>query len=418
MKKPTLRFRRTAYGTEHRSLLRRLGYVRGVRQAPEQDGSPNTDRTKLEQRRVTERRRCLVLGALLALAPLGGCGGSLIGPWPTKVLARHLSLDPDGAMPLAHSPYVLGFRPRPCIDPCPAVLERLDVDTDRVRSGTEFSPDSDLVAFRHELAVVSAREVSADGNVSGGWRVTTVSPLSLRSSISKSLPVKSRLVGWEATAGSSGTDIWVSSGRQIVLVDPRTARILIRVPVPFDVTQLATAPDGSRVYVAGIPARKEEPVFLNEYDASNGHRLATLSERLPEGNLAILAPTDDGVWLVPGNAPPQLLRRQGLLRVHLRPGTLPPPGFGPYQDSVTDLGAFVLIKSESGESCVSPTNGRLRAKATWSLGGMAPSWSPLEINRGRVLVLSVHYPHVVGRPVPSNVGILSSVRVPAACFGS
>lgn len=391
-------------------------------------GDLNThDRSRLERPRVSwrDRRResglrhlwraVVLLVALTALS--SGCGAQLTGPWQTTVLARHLLFGPDGAVPLPHSPYVLGFEPESCVDPCPSRIERLDLDNYRVRSGPEFSAYTDLVLLGQRAAVVSARQVAADGNVSGGWLVTTLSLARLTSGVPRPLPIRSPSAGWEAAAGSSNATIWVSPGRQIDLVEATTGRVLASVPVPFEVASLATDPDGNRLYVLGTPARKA-PLFLDEYDARNGHLLATFSERVPAGNAPTLTPTNEGVWLVPGNAPPQLFRREGLGRVHLRAGTLPPSGFGAYQDSVTDLGAFVLIKSESGESCVSAQSGRLRAKASWSLGGEAPNWSALEIRRGRLLVLSLRYPHVVGGPVPSDVGVLSSVKVPAACFGA
>lgn len=340
------------------------------------------------------------------------------GPWPMRVLARGLPIGPAGAVSFAHTHFVFGFEPRGCMEPCPARLERLDLADGSVRGGKVFSPESDLVALPHEMAVVSPRRVAPDGVVSGGWVVSTFSPTRLGSSTRRRLSLGSPDHVSVAAEGTLGGDIWISVGNRLELVDPTTGAVVRAVRVPVDVIQLAVTPDRRRLYVAGLRARTHSPLILTEYDSSSGRVLSSTSRRVPAGDLPLITPTDGGVWVAPGNAAAVFLRQRGLEPVHLTGGTVPPPGRGAYQDGVTDVGRFVILTSAGGTSCVDPASGRLRARAASVSAAGTLSTTALATSGRTLFVLGLHYPRQPnGGPVPSDVGVLFSIRVPEACLG-
>lgn len=369
---------------------------------------------------LRSRTLAVVIVLVLGATPLlGGCessggeGAVSHRPWATTVLARHLRIGPH-VVALPGSPDVVGSAPDDCHEPCPFRLERLDLTTDRVRGGSVLSSATSLVALPHGLALLTAPSAPLVVQP-GAWFVSRLSVSGLEPGALRRVRLPLALPPAVAARGTSRA-VWMGAGQRLALVALRTGRALITVPVPFDVLQAAVSPDGRRLYVVGVPHGEDHADMIEEYGAEDGRLLTSVRRRFA-GDFPVLTASNTGVWVAPGNAPAQLLGERGLRPRRLSPGAVPPSGRGAYQDTVTDLGAFVLVQSRRGMTCLSPS-GRLRGRTEWASARQAPSWTPIRAEKGRLLALGLHYPRQPhGGPVPADVGVLFSVHLPAACFG-
>jgi hypothetical protein len=208
-----------------------------------------------------------------------------------------------------------------------------------------------------------------------------------------------------SVAPGPGRTVWVGFRRTLWQIGTSGGGILrrARVPAGFSVTDVATDPQRQRLYAAAAPRRGGGAVF--EYRAVSGRQLAAAT-----GKPLIFALS--GAWLtaVPGRVwasfrtgmagETVLLRSRELSVV---PVSGPVLGWFGYATTVYGGGSVWLATEDGVVSCLGPSGGEVRARAT--LPALRGSGQLLTVDPGRRLVYGVGRRGVV------------AISAPAACWG-
>jgi hypothetical protein len=214
------------------------------------------------------------------------------------------------------------------------------------------------------------------------------------------------------TSGVSGTDdVWINDGGVLLLLNTATGKIIRREYAGADGASLALSPDGRILYALGYVSRANDARGLvREFNAVTGQLLATRRQPFLSGGTAGLTPVEGGVWITSYLSSVSLLSSDGLRPITLPQGALPldPPSATAYRGfTAYNLGAFLLLQSYRGMTCLAPTTGSLRATALWT-AKQALGWTPVALV-GHILV---------GLQVTSFTSSkVLAVHMPEACFG-
>ncbi len=158
--------------------------------------------------------------------------------------------------------------------------------------------------------------------------------------------------------------VWVAAGRELLLLDPASGRVVRTAPVGGRVTRMATDPQGLHLYVATDTARagrSDDTVFV-EASATTGailasaHGIGVAELEGPSG----LTPTPSGVWVaVPTGLQGSLEFRRSS---DLRP-TAAPPLFGSngIRGSLAAGLLWFYTDPTAWLSCADPVTGAIRA---------------------------------------------------------
>jgi len=338
------------------------------------------------------------------------------GPWPENVIAR-ANLAPQTAVLIPGSAassktFAFGFAINGCMEPCSEPIVRLDLRSGALKVGPVMSAASFIETVGGQIVVFTAQKVSLQGIVSGGWFLRTVSASTLQLGPPVQLPFLGNIPWFSVTSGVSGTDdVWINDGGVLLLLNTATGKIIRREYAGADGASLALSPDGRILYALGYVSRANDARGLvREFNAVTGQLLATRRQPFLSGGTAGLTPVEGGVWITSYLSSVSLLSSDGLRPITLPQGALPldPPSATAYRGfTAYNLGAFLLLQSYRGMTCLAPTTGSLRATALWT-AKQALGWTPVALV-GHILV---------GLQVTSFTSSkVLAVHMPEACFG-
>ena len=336
-------------------------------------------------------------------------------PWPTNVIAR-ANIDPRHFVLVSGStassmPFAFGFSINGCMEPCSEPLARLDLRSGALKLGPVMSADSVVETVDGRVVVFTAEKVSLQGTVTGGWSERAVDESTLHLGPPVRLSFLGDSFGFSVTSGVSGTDdVWIDDGGVLVLLNTATGKIVHRQSAQAEGASLALSPDGRVLYALGSVLGANNPRDLvREFNAITGQLLATRRRPFSSVGTAGLTPVEGAVWVTSYLPSVSLLSSNGLRPLELPQDALPfdPSSTTAYRGfTAYNLGAFLLLESYRGMTCVAPTTGSLRASAHWT-AKQAPNWTPIALV-GHVLVAL----QVTGF-TSSNV---LAVHMPEACF--
>jgi hypothetical protein len=338
------------------------------------------------------------------------------GPWPENVIAR-ANLAPQTAVLIPGSAassktFAFGFAINGCIEPCSEPIVRLDLRSGSFKVGPVMSAASFIETVWGRIVVFTAQKVSLQGIVTGGWSLRTVNASTLQLGPPVQLPFLGNTYWFSVTSGVSGTDdVWINDGGVLLLLNTATGKIVRREHSGPAGASLALSPDGRILYALGYVSRANDARGLvREFNAITGQVLATRRQPFLSGGTAGLTSVEEGVWVTSYLSSVSLLSSDGLRPMALPQGALPvdPPSATAYRGfTAYDLGAFLLLESYRGMTCLAPTTGSLRATALWT-AKQAPSWTPVALV-GHILV---------GLQITSFTSSkVLAVHVPEACLG-
>ena len=338
------------------------------------------------------------------------------GPWPENVIAR-ANFTPQAAVVIPGSAassktFAFGFAINGCIEPCSEPIVRLDLRSGALKVGPVMSAASFIETVGGRIVVFTARDVSLQGTVTGGWSLRTVNASTLQLGPPVQLPFLGNIPWFSVTSGVSGTDdVWMNDGGVLLLFNTATGKIVRKEDAGADGASLALSPDGRILYALGYVSRANDARGLvRKFNAVTGQLLATRRQSFLSGGTAGLTPVEGGVWITSYLSSVSLLSSDGLRPMALPQGALPvdPPSATAYRGfTAYDLGAFLLLQSYRGMTCLAPTTGSLRATAIWT-AKQAPSWTPVALV-GHILVAIQVTSFTSSRVL--------AVHVPEACFG-
>ena len=338
------------------------------------------------------------------------------GPWPENVIAR-ANFTPQAAVVIPGSAassktFAFGFAINGCIEPCSEPIVRLDFRSGALKVGPVMSAASFIETVGGRIVVFTARDVSLQGTVTGGWSLRTVNASTLQLGPPVQLPFLGNIPWFSVTSGVSGTDdVWMNDGGVLLLFNTATGKIVRKEDAGADGASLALSPDGRILYALGYVSRANDARGLvRKFNAVTGQLLATRRQSFLSGGTAGLTPVEGGVWITSYLSSVSLLSSDGLRPMALPQGALPvdPPSATAYRGfTAYDLGAFLLLQSYRGMTCLAPTTGSLRATAIWT-AKQAPSWTPVALV-GHILVAIQVTSFTSSRVL--------AVHVPEACFG-
>jgi hypothetical protein len=341
-------------------------------------------------------------------------------PWPESLLAQ-VNLAPQSAVvvpgPQSSEPIILGFEINGCMEPCSEPIVRLDSRTWSIKVGPVMTAGSFLETVGDRVIVFTPREMSLQGEVSGGWSLRTVDVSTLQLGPSMRLPLLGNAAGLYATVGVHGTaDVWIEDyqvDRGTLLLLNTAAGKLVRTVGIAGADSLELSPDGRTLYELGTGSTNgNRHESVTELDALTGRILAARREAFSSGGTAGLTTVGGGVWVTSYESSVSLLSSNDLRPIALPPGALPPDpptqaadiwrGFSAY-----NLGPFVLLQSYRGMTCVRPNTGSVRATALWTVK-QAPGWTPIALDSNNLVAVQI-------------TGFSSSkvfaVHIPASCLG-
>ncbi len=274
-----------------------------------------------------------------------------------------------------------------------------------------MSADSVVETVDGRVVVFTAEKVSLQGTVTGGWSERAVDESTLHLGPPVRLSFLGDSFGFSVTSGVSGTDdVWIDDGGVLVLLNTATGKIVHRQSAQAEGASLALSPDGRVLYALGSVLGANNPRDLvREFNAITGQLLATRRRPFSSVGTAGLTPVEGAVWVTSYLPSVSLLSSNGLRPLELPQDALPfdPSSTTAYRGfTAYNLGAFLLLESYRGMTCVAPTTGSLRASAHWT-AKQAPNWTPIALV-GHVLVAL----QVTGF-TSSNV---LAVHMPEACF--
>jgi hypothetical protein len=170
-------------------------------------------------------------------------------------------------------------------------------------------------------------------------------------------------------ANGATEDLWGTSGRRLVLIDPTTGQAVRSIPTPVrEVRGILASPSGSLLYVSGTTSQNSA-IDLFELDAATGHVLAQTS--FEPGLIAVLpvATTANGVWIAwSGGMSTHFLTTYSASPFQALPATPSPEqmrdGRGLDGYTIELLGGTGWVAVPGEISCVSPTTGKVLASAS------------------------------------------------------
>jgi hypothetical protein len=172
-----------------------------------------------------------------------------------------------------------------------------------------------------------------------------------------------------APANGASEDLWGSSGRRVVLIDPTTGQELRSIPAPVgEVRGILASTSGALLYVSETTSQSGA-ISLFELDATTGHVLARTS--FEPGLISVLpvATTTSDVWIASsGGMSTHFLTAYSSSSLQPLPATPSPQqmrdgrGLDGYTIELLGGAGWVAIPGEI--SCVSPTTGKVLASAS------------------------------------------------------
>ena len=312
-------------------------------------------------RRITQRVAVLTVAVISALTlSIVSSSNASTSPTPPNStslfsVSRILKLDTSGSDPgIAatgnDSMYVIGTfdRSKGAVDD----LIRVDLRTWRIAAAARF-PNETSVAFGDGAIWWATGQNAFDIPAPDNGRVLfKIDPTNLRRLRAFVLPDRT------LQAAVAGSSLWVATPKTLIRIDPKSGRILVKVPLGFSPIEMEPSGNGLYLEVLGSSGSKE---FITTFDAASGRRIA--QRLLPGATGGSLATTARGVWV----ATDDLNNKTATARYYEGDRLVPSAARGGYAfDTSLYLGIGVVWLVDSGgqasTECLDPSTGQVMAQ--------------------------------------------------------
>jgi hypothetical protein len=285
-------------------------------------------------------------------------------------------------------------------------LDRISPVTGEVL--TEVSYTSPIPGFPNR-PVVTGNTVWVLSSYSGTSVVLTgYNGTTLASARTVTVPVSGQVSSAPqgALTSGSGGDLYVAAGSSVVVVNPQTHQVIKRISTSGQVSSVAVAPDGSKVYVGTAPSSSFELLTYNPVTGAqlSGSAMADIGSA--GGNLVA---TSGGVWGTVGVGMTEWVwfAPNGNLTQVIRVSQGPGAGL----DSVpTFSGGAVWIGGSQKLACANPATGQVMAStAIPGDNGIVEYFGGVTVAGGRTYALYQNQ-------AAQEFGV-ATLTPPAACSG-
>jgi hypothetical protein len=231
-------------------------------------------------------------------------------------------------------------------------LIRVDLKTWRIAAAARFPNETSVAYGDGALWWATGQNAFDIPSPDNGRVLFKIDPTNLLRQRTFVLPDRTLLV---AVAGSS---LWVATPKMLIRLDPKSGRILVKVPLSFSPIEMSPSGKGKHLEVLGSSGSKE---FMTTFDAASGRR--TVQRLLPGATGGPLTTTARGVWVATDN----LNNKTASARFYEGDRLVPSVARGGYPfDTSLYLGIGVIWLVDSGgqgsTECLAQSTGHVRAR--------------------------------------------------------